>query len=455
MAGHVLVVDDEPSIRKVIAAQLGRDGHVVDTAQDGEEAIAALSNADIDVVLTDLRMPGLDGMGLLRWMRDTRPEVPVVVLTAWGTVETAVDALKEGATDFLTKPFDQVVLRRTIERALATRRARAQHLAADTPLELLGDGPAVRAVRDVLDRVADTPVPVWIGGEPGTGKEVVARAIHDRSRRADGPYLDLHVGALTAETMAGELFGEVRTDGTVRPGTFQVADGGTVRLADVEQLTSEAQVALVQLLRDGTVTPRGGTPRAVDIRLIVTTEADLRESVESGRLRGDLGMRLAVVPIQLPALRDRLGDLPSLADRMLARARTRLGTQASAFTAEALARLASHHWPGNVRELETVVERAALLAEAEELDADDLVAFRPRMPDPEGDGTVDAPSPEDEALDLKAWLRQHIARLERQRILRALDASDRNVTHAARQLGISRRSLQTKMKEYGLRDDGT
>lgn len=452
MNGHVLVVDDEPSIRKVLAAQLRQDGHVVDTAEDGDTAVDKLSEADVDVVITDLRMPGMDGMGLLRWIQDTQPEVPVIVLTAHGSVDTAVDALKHGAFDFLTKPFDQQELAAVVRKAVGTRRQLFDHLALGTPVELLGDGPAVRAIRDVLARVTATPVPVLVRGERGTGREVVARAVHDASPRAQGPFMEVHLGAMPVEANEVELFGEVRPDGTSRPGRVALADGGTLMLESVDQLSAGAQVRLLHLLQDGLCEPVGGLPTKVDVRVVATTQLDLARSVDDGHFREDLHYRLSVVPLNLPALRTRLEDLPVLADKMLARARERLGTPAVRLTEEALARLASHAWPGNLRELETVLERAALLADSDVLDVDDLVGFRPVVPAPGGQGTMDAPSPEEEAMDLKEWLRTHVARLERQRIARALADEGYNVTHAAKRLGISRRSLQTKMKEYGLRE---
>jgi len=451
MPGTVLVVDDEPSIRKVLAAQLRKDGHEVHTADDGDDAVSRLSEADVDVVITDLRMPGMDGMGLLRWIQDTQPNLPVVVLTAHGSIDTAVDALKRGAFDFLTKPFDQAELASVVNKALQTRHQLGEHLAAGTPVELLGDGPAVRAIRDVLARVTATPVPVLVRGERGTGREVVARAVHDASPRADGPFMEVHLGAMPPEDNEAELFGDVRPDGTSRPGRVVLADGGTLMLASVERLSAGAQVRLLRLLQDGLCEPVGGLPTRVDVRVVATTQVDLDPLVEDGRFREDLHYRLSVVPLNLPALRTRLEDLPVLARQMLARARERLGTSATDLTDEALARLASHAWPGNLRELETVLERAALLADGPMIDAEDLVGFRPVVRAP-GGGTIDAPSPEEEAMDLKAWLRTHVARLERQRIARALADENHNVTHAARRLGISRRSLQTKMKEYGLRE---
>lgn len=449
MSARILFVDDEPSIRKVVAAQLARDGHDVVLAEDGDAAVAALTASPVDLVLTDLRMPGLDGMGLLRWIETTQPRLPVVVLTAHGTVDVAVEAMRHGAFDFLSKPFDQDELRAVVAKALSTRAHAARSASTDDALALLGDGSGAQAIRDVVARVAPTSAPILVQGEPGTGKESVARAIHAASGRT-GPLAVVHVAALDPADVAAELFG-VANGPRPRPGRVALATGGTLVLHEVEALPLPCQVRLLGLLQDSTYEPEGGGTTRADVRLVATTADDLATAVAQGRMRQDLHYRLAVVPIRVPPLRVRLADLPRLCDALLTRARALLDTPAVALTDEALAHLATHGWPGNVRELETVLTRAALLADGPILDVDDLVAFHPA---PAGASARPAAVAHvDEALDLKAWVHEHVVALERQRIVRALAQHEGNVTHASRSLGISRRSLQTKMKDYGLRED--
>jgi DNA-binding NtrC family response regulator len=478
MVASVLIVDDEPNLRKVLAAQLRRHGYEVHAAEDGESAVAMLAAHPVDVVVTDLRMPGMDGLALLGHVHALLPGTPVVLITAHGTIDTAVEALKRGAFDYMTKPFDQGELRTVLEKAVASARRRRADLRTDPPeahasadpdavagasdplqppaapaapddVDL--DHPALRRVAPVVRRVAPTPGTVLLSGETGTGKELVARAIHRRSARAHQPFLQVHCGAIAPDLLEAELFGEERPalDGATprRPGRFTLAQGGTLLLDEIEAVPAHVQVRLSRVLQDGVVEHADGrAPSRVDVRVIASTEADLGRMMREGRLRDDLFYALSVLPIPLPPLRERLDDLPDLVDRFVQRFNAKFGYAIEGFDDDALEALARHPWPGNLRELEAVIERACLLAAGPRLGRGDLAGFSP-----DDDGSATAPQV-DKELALKDYLRLHTSQLERHRIQAALDADDGNVTRAAKKLGISRRSLQSKMKEYGLRE---
>jgi len=452
MVRRILIVDDEPSIRKVLSAQLRRLGHEVEAVDDGAAAIAALGREDFHVVVSDLRMPQVDGLELLRWACEHQPGLPVILITAHGTVDTAVEALKQGAFDYVTKPFDQQDLQRIITKAIATEARNTQRLHAGGAgrFDIVGQTQRMRDVFDLVERVAPSPTTVLITGESGTGKELVARAIHSQSQRADAPFIQINCGAIPDNLFEAELFGYRKGAFTGamadKPGRFELAEGGTLFLDEVGELPLDMQVKLLRALQERQVDPVGGLrPVPVDVRLLAATNTDLGRAVEEGRFRRDLFYRLNVIPVRLPALRERIDDLPLLVEHFLRRFNERLGTQVERVEPAAMAMLLEHDWPGNIRELENVMERVVLLSDGNTIGADDV-------PDLRGAGPA-APAEEDlDGLGLKEYVRVHTAKLERARIRRVLDAEDGNVTRAARRLGISRKSLQTKMKDYGLRD---
>ncbi|MCB9685627.1 MAG: sigma-54-dependent Fis family transcriptional regulator [Alphaproteobacteria bacterium] len=455
MTRRILVVDDEPSIRKVLSAHLRRMGHEVDTAEDGEIAIARLSEEPYHLVVSDLKMPRTDGMSLLRWVERHQPGLPLVLVTAHGTVETAVEALKHGAHDYLTKPFDLGELERTIAKALATEAKNAQQMHAEpgsASKAIIGSTPQMREVFRLVDKVAASPTTVLITGESGTGKELVARALHEKSERRDAPFIQVNCGAIPETLFEAELFGYEKGafTGAVgsKPGRFELAHGGTLFLDEIGELPRDLQVKLLRALQERRIDRVGGVkPIEVDVRVVAATNVDLQKAVEDGRFRNDLYYRLSVFPIHLPSLRERVDDLPILVEHFLRQFSTRLGKSVTRVSPDALAALLEHPWPGNIRELENLVERAVLLTESDTVTLADLPALR-RGSGPALDGE------ELDALDLKEYVRVHLARIERARIQRVLQVEDGNVTRAARRLGISRKSLQTKMKEYGLRDGG-
>ena len=453
MAKRILIVDDEPSIRKVLSAHLKRFGHEVETAIDGTDAIAQLQSAPFNVVVSDLKMPELDGMGLLQWVMREQPGLPVILITAHGTVDSAIQALKTGAFDYITKPFDTDELQGVIAKALATEAKNAQRLAVEPEgaWDLIGTTPQMREVYRLIEKVGPSPTTVLVTGESGTGKELVARALHAQSDRASGPFIQINCGAIPENLFESELFGYERGafTGAVteKPGRFELANGGTLFLDEVGELPRDMQVKILRALQERKIDRVGGVrPIEVDTRVIAATNVDLLKAVNEGRFRDDLYYRLNVIPLHLPPLRERKDDIPLLVEHFLRRFNKRLGKQVRRVDPEALAALLAHPWPGNIRELENLMERSVLLCEGDAIGVADLPGLR-------GVPSQAAADPELDALGLKEYVRVHTAKLERMRIQRVLTAEEGNVTRAARRLGISRKSLQTKMKEYGLRDE--
>jgi DNA-binding NtrC family response regulator len=452
----VLVVDDEANVRKVLGALLEQAGWTTTRAAAGEEALQLVRTADPDVVLTDLRMPGVDGLELLARLRADFPEIPVVLLTAHGSVDAAVEAMKRGAHDFLTKPFDKERVLAVVEsaagQAASVRRDFQGPLLPGARCGLIGDGPTMSAVKDLIERVAPSPATVLVTGPTGTGKELVAAALHALSDRADAPFVRLNCGALPENLVESELFGHERGAFTGadrrKPGRFELADGGVLFLDEVGELPPAAQVKLLRVLQDGLVDVVGGTrPVAVDVRLVAATNRDLEAEVKAGRFRSDLYYRLKVVEVALPPLSARLEDLPELVECFLDKHAARLGRPRPQLAPAALDALRVRDWPGNVRELEHAVERAVLLGDGPLLGPEDfggVAAVR-------GAGAEGSPPPTG-AGDLKAAARAAAAHAERRLIREALEETDGNVTQAAERLGLSRRGLQLKMKDLGLRE---
>jgi two-component system response regulator AtoC len=450
----VLIVDDESSMRHLLSVILVDRGYEARAVATAEEALKELSARDYDLVLTDVRMPGMGGLALVRELQRTTPDLLVVVMSAYGTHDTAIEAMKAGAYDYLGKPFkpDDVVmvLRKAEERErLATENRRLRReLAGAFPLEgLVGGSEPMQELTRQLRRVAPQKTTVLLQGESGTGKELLARALHDLSPRAGFPFVAVNCGAIPGELLETELFGHVKgafTDARRdKKGLVAEADGGTLFLDEVAELPLGLQVKLLRFLQEEEIRPVGDTrDRRVDVRVVAATARELEREVKDGRFRDDLYWRLNVVALRLPPLRERAGDIPALAAHFLARyARLRPELPGLGFSAPALEALAGHRWPGNVRELEHAVERAVVLAEEAQIGEEDLpatVRAAPPGPGPAREG----------ALSLKRALRA----AEEQVIRAALERTGGNRTRAAELLEISYRALLYKIKEYGLGD---
>ncbi len=452
MSKRILIVDDEPSIRKVLSAHLRKFGYEIDTAEDGAVAKEMLQSDPFNLVVSDLRMPNVDGLDLLGWTRDEYPGLPVILITAHGTVDTAVEALKRGAFDYITKPFDRDELHGIIAKALATEERNAQRLTAEpgNPFDIIGTAASMREVYKLIEKVAPSPTTVLITGESGTGKELVARALHQHGERPKGAFIQINCGAIPESLFEAELFGYEKGAFTgaigSKPGRFELASGGTLFLDEVGELPRDMQVKILRALQERRIDRVGGIRSLdVDVRVIAATNVDLQKAVTDGVFREDLYYRLNVIPIHLPPLRERIDDIPLLVEHFLDKFNTRLGKKVKRVDPEALAALLEHQWPGNIRELENMMERSVLLADNEVIGVADLPGIRKG-------GIPVADAGEHEELGLKEYVRVHTAKLERARIQRVLDSEEGNVTRAARRLGISRKSLQTKMKDYGLRD---
>jgi len=456
---RVLVADDELNMRRVLEAILRREGYDVVTAANGTEALGGMS-ANIHTVITDLKMPGLDGMGLLKRLSVDYPDVPVVMITAHGSVENAVEAVKLGAFDYLEKPFEQEQIRQVVAKAISTYALSRKDARPEEPSErgrfrLVGQSPAIRQIYGVVEKVANTPSTVLISGESGTGKELIARALHENSNRHAGPFIKINCAAIPKTLMESELFGYDKGAFTgavgAKPGRFELAHGGTLFLDEIGEIPVEMQVKLLRVLQESEFERVGGIKTIkVDVRLVTATNRDLLEEIAAGNFREDLFYRLNVVPIQIPPLRERREDIPLLAEHFIAKFNERLKKQIVSISPEAVAELVGYNWPGNIRELENLMERTILFCEDPEIRVSDL------PPEIVGAAPASAATVEGEPRpaggSLKEAVRAETERVERELIQRALDATGGNVTQAARKLKISRKSLQTKMKELGLRE---
>ncbi len=445
--GRVLVVDDDRSQRELLAEFLRELGAEVLEAADGPEALDRVRTALPDVVLSDFRMPGMDGLTLLREVRAANPEVEFVIVTAYGTVADAVQSLKDGASDYLLKPLDldevEHVVRRAVERRHLVRENRELRRRLGEVESLPGivtAGGPMDVVLSTIARVAPTPVSVLLLGESGTGKELVARALHAASPRASGPFVAVNAAALSPTLLESELFGHERGafTGAERPrsGRFEAASGGTLFLDEVGDLPPEVQVKLLRVLQERAV-ERVGSNRAlpIDVRLVSATHRDLPIEVREGRFREDLYYRLAVVSVEIPPLRRRRADIPLLVEHFVERL-GRAGVPARRFSREAMDRLVRYDYPGNVRELENVVQRSLVLARGEVVSTADLPpSVRAAGAAGEGD-TASGPLPE------------RVASLERAAIEEALRAEGGNQSRAAARLGISERALRYKLAKY-------
>lgn len=442
---RILVTDDEAGIREFLVDALELDGHDVGQAASGEDAIAELNKRSYALLITDLNMPGIDGLELLRWVSREQPEVEVIVLTAHGTVDSAVEAMKLGAYDFLQKPLRspdelQLLAKRALERRqLKDQVNRSSRIRSGGPALSYGD-PAMEPVVKALSKVAKTKATVLLLGESGAGKEVAARALHEQSDRADKPFMAINCAALTETLLESELFGHEKGAFTGaderRRGRIELAEGGTFFLDEVGELKQELQAKLLRVLQERRFERVGGSQTLeADVRWVAATNRNLRSMMDRGEFREDLYHRLAVFPIQLPALRERPADLLPIARSLLARICQNIGRPLLRLTPEAEIKLAAHHWPGNVRELANALERASILSEGDAIVADDL--------------WLEAADPAASSRGEDNQVR-HLIDVERDAIRRALESVQGNRRKAADLLGIGERTLYDKIKKYDL-----
>ena len=433
----ILIVDDNAVMRDALSEAARDHGHDVRLASSGAAALAVLDHEAVDAVLLDLRMPGLDGLEVLRRIRLRPHPPPVTVLTAHATAANTIEAMRIGAFDHLTKPIGRDALARVFTSMLAARAEPSPSAPAAPQDSLIGSSEAMRTVQKTIGVLADSIATVLVTGETGTGKELVARAIHEHGHRAGKPFVAVNCAAIPAELMESELFGHVRGAFTGaandRKGAFREADRGTLFLDEIGDMDIAMQAKILRALEDRVVAPVGGKPDPVDVRVIAATHRDLKQAISEGRFRGDLFYRLHVVPIHLPALRERIADIVPLAEYFLARA------GGKRLAADATSRLLRHTWPGNVRELKNAIERASVLVRSNVIAAADLHFIGERH---------------DAATPLADWPDEHlpsaVAHFEQMLIRRALTKSSGNRAEAARLLGIHRQLLYTKMKRYGL-----
>ena len=451
--GRLLVVDDEEPQRLMLTSILGRAGFTVVAVADGEEALGRLERAAFDLVLTDQRMPRMDGLELLERTRRLQPELPVVLMTAFGTVSTAVEAMKRGAADYLTKPFERDELLLVVEKAIRQRRLEDEVASLHGALKdryrmenIIGASAAMQQVFSLIDRVSYTDVPVLIGGESGTGKELVARAVHQRSSRASGPFVALNCAAVPETLLESEFFGHERgafTGATrAHAGRFEQADGGTLFLDEIGSMRIDLQAKLLRAIQEREVQRLGSSGTLeIDVRLVAATSEDLEQAIRQRTFREDLYYRLNVVPIQIPPLRERTDDVPLLVDHFLDASARKFARERVNPTPEVLDVMQRYPWPGNVRELENCVERMTILAQGTRLVLDDLPPVLRRGPQALSgnlhgfDLTVDG---------------VRLEELESHLIRQALERTRGSLGPAARLLGISYKTLQYRVRKYGL-----
>jgi DNA-binding NtrC family response regulator len=456
MSGQVLVVDDDEAMCEMLCGALRRRGFQASSRTSAAEAIQTLSETPADVVITDVNMSGMSGLELCRRMAETRADVPVVVVTAFGSMETAIEAIRAGAWDFVTKPFDVDAIVLVLERALKHRRLSIEleqlrtqaRQEKDTKNVMIGQSAPIRRVVELIDRVGDTESTVLVMGESGTGKELVARGLHNRSARRDKPFIAVNCAAMPETLLESELFGHVKgafTDArATRPGLFVEANGGTLFLDEIGEMPITMQPKLLRALQERTVRPVGGqTEVPFDVRVVTATNRDLESEIEAKRFREDLYYRVNVVRIDVPPLRARAHDGLLLAQYFIDRFAARSRKKVTGLSPAAAEKLLAYDWPGNVRELENCIECAVTMTRFELIAVDDLPA---RVRDARG--SLSSSAPVEEPLELVS-----MDEIERRYILRVLKAVGGNKSQAASVLGFDRRTLYRKLKHYGMPGD--
>jgi len=447
MKKRILIVEDEEKLRRVIGLQLASAGFEVDNAGTAEEALKIVDRADM--VLTDLKLPNMDGLQFLGLIRRQNSQVPVVMMTAFGSVETAVGAMKAGATDFLLKPFSLDHLMQVVNKALEVRALRDENRQLKAELgrryefdNIIGRSGAMQEIFDTIERVAPTRATVLLAGESGVGKDLIARAIHFHSPRRDRPLVKINCTAIPENLMESELFGYEKGAftgaNTTKPGKFEQADTGTVFLDEIGDVPGPIQVKLLRVLQEREFERLGSNvTRHIDVRVVAATNQDLRAALEQGTFREDLYYRLNVVPLNIPALRERKQDIPFLANHFVQKLAPDSGPLVESITDAGMEKLMGYHWPGNVRELENVIERSLVMAKGKQLDAADIKLESAPRPKPQNESHF---LPEGMSLDS----------YEQELIREALRRADGNKSQAARILGLTRNALRYRLTQMGL-----
>lgn len=449
--GRVLVIDDEPRMCQFLKMVLGQDGHAVTTAGDGEKGLELVKSGVYDVIITDLMMPKVGGMEILEAAKEEDPDACVIMITGYSTVESAIEAMKKGAFDYIPKPFKIDEIKLVVRKALAQRGLMVENRTLRRQLNvttlrfgyMIGESKAMQAVYALVDKVAAVDSTVLIRGESGTGKDLVARAIHQHSRRSGRPFVTVNCAALPETLLESELFGHAKgafTGATMmKKGLFEEADGGTFFLDEIGDIGPGLQAKLLRVIETGEFMRVGETkPRQVDVRIIAATNRNLEETIAAGAFRSDLYYRLNVVSIMLPPLREREGDVPLLANHFLNRYVHKTGKKIRGFTPQAMARLSKYSWPGNVRELENVIERAVILADSELVDLKDLPREIAEEPVMTPDAVLGVP------------FKKAVHEFERALILKALREAGGVQARAAASLGLGRTTFHEIMKRLGI-----
>ncbi len=459
---RILVADDDAVIREGLRRILTTEGYEVETVSNGRAALERLGEQMFKLLVTDLKMPGMSGLEVLKSLRTFQPELPVVLITGYAAIDNAVEAMKNGATDYLSKPFANEELISKVKNAIKTRAVLIDDICLNREMSethgfesLIGDSREMKQLYQRIMQVAPTDSTILIHGESGTGKELVARAIHAHSPRRSQPFVAIDCTALAESLLESELFGHVKGSFTgatqTKRGLFEVAEGGTLLLDEVGNISLTTQAKLLRVLQERVVTPIGGIkPIPIDIRLVAATNVKLQEMIKKGTFREDLFFRLNIIPIELPPLRDRKGDLMLLASKFLKRFAEENGKEIRGFSPDVIEQLEHYDFPGNVRELENLIERAVVLSNSDFLQRQDL-----EMPGDEHAtlSSADSAVPLDanELKERKRLLREEaVVPLERAFLLSALDRNDWNITRAAEEVGMQRPNFQAMLKKQGI-----
>ena len=453
---NILIVEDEPRMRRLLEISLGEDGHSVHAAGDAEGGLLHLRKESVDLVVTDLKLPGMNGLEFLQEGKRLNPALPFIVMTAYGSVETAVDAMKAGASDYVLKPFTMAEMKLVINKELDVQQVRDENRRLKEALakryhfqNIVGRSKKMQEVLALVERVAPTNSTVLIGGESGVGKDLIARAIHQNSRRSAGPFIKINSTAIPDTLFESELFGFERGAFTgalaSKPGKFELADKGTLFLDEIGDVPAAIQVKLLRVLQEREFERLGGTKTLkVDIRMIAATNRDLRAALEEGTFREDLYYRLNVVPIDIPPLREHKEDIPELVDYFLARFAADNEKEIEGITPAAVSALMEYHWPGNVRQLENSVERAVALSSGRVIDVKDIHLDTTAGKGGGASASADHFLPE--GMTLEQW--------EDNMIKEALRRANGNKSQAARLLGLSRNALRYRLSKLGVADEG-